>query len=218
MCKCVNVQTYDWLEANGTPRKAFRTEWEELNPNPLDRVLGLLRNKFVTLFGNNAECDQAFAELVEKNAVPNAMIMSYEQEVKPYCRAYSQASKNHQAGDLIMDETTGKPRLYTTIIVHCRSIMSQEGKEVPMNMSEVIRLANNQRDYFINNDDSNGIRRYYEPADVMGIDNLPEDIDDAADAPIEAFAPAQATQPTKPAAPVQPAAPAQPARPVQPRR
>lgn len=203
MCKCVNVQTYDWQEPNGTPRKAFRTEWEELNPNPLDKVLGLLRNRFITLFARDAEGDAAFEELVTKNAIPNAMVMSFVQEVKPYCRAYSQASKSHRAGELIIDEVTGKPRLYTSITVHCRSILDKDGKEVPMNMSEVIRLANNQRKYFVENDDSNGVRRYWEPEEVMNIDTVPENTDDVEDVPAEVFAPTtpQQAQPATTAAP-----------------
>lgn len=212
MCKCINVQTYDWQEPNGTPRKAFRTEWEELNPNPLDKVLGLLRNRFITLFARDAEGDAAFEEIITKNAIPNTMIMSFEQPVKPYCRAYTQTSKSHQAGELIIDETTGKPRLYTSITVHCRSEIKEE-KEVPKNMSEVIRLANNQRKYFIENDDSNGVRRYWEPEDVMNIDTVPENTDDVEDVPAEVFAP---TTPPQPAQQAKPAA--APTRPVMPKR
>lgn len=215
MCKCINVQTYEWQEPNGTPRKAFRCEWEEMNPNPLDKVLGLLRNRFITLFARDAEGDEAFQQLVDKNSIPNCMVMSFVQEVKPYCRAYTQATKTHQAGELIIDEITSKPRLYTSITVHCRSILDKDGKEVPMNMSEVIRLANNQRKYFIENDDANGVRRYWEPEDVMDIDsstNIEED--DVQDVPAEVFAPTTPQQ--KPEQ--QAATPTQPARPVMPRR
>lgn len=200
LSKCTNAQPIKWVDNEGRERTAFRLEWMELHPNQLDVLTGRVRPRYITLFGSTPEQDALFQTLVDNNKIEDQYVMSYAQEVKPYCRVYTQTTKNHQANEFIMDEVTGKPRIYTTITVHCLSEINKEGKETPRFINDVIRVANNQRDYFINNDDSNGIRRYWEPETTTD-DEIPDDVEEV---PAEVFAPKNAEKPTGPTRPVMP--------------
>lgn len=203
LSKCTAVELRPWIDNNngGIERTAFRFTYEEIVPDSklaaIRRFTGDLRPRYITLFADrNApieqqlEMESLMKELAEKgpSSFPNLHVMSYEQEVLPYCRVYTQNTKNHQINDLIRD-VQGNPRIYNTITIHCESMLVK-GEEVPINPSNVRYQAEQQRNYFINNDDRNGIRRYYEPSAVM--DYAPEDEGDgdaSSEIPIESQVP-----------------------------
>lgn len=198
LCKCKEVEIRPWKNA-GEDRMAFRCTYAEINPSRIDMLTGAYRDRYITLFGKNSEAEVAFkTELIDTNKVPNLFVMSYACKVLPYCRIYTQATKNHNVGDYIIDETTGKPRIYDTIIVDCESIIV-DGKEVPKNMSQVERNAANQRAWYMNNDDKNGLRRYVSVEEAIGEiplenENIDPTQDDAHDLPPEVIAPGNGPQ------------------------
>lgn len=187
--RCTAVEVREWTDRENNKRMAFRCTFDEVNADAISILTGAVRSRSITLFGPNAQADETFkTEVVDKNRVPNRFVMTYACPVKPYCRTYSQNSRNHQAGEIIRNED-GSPKIYTTINVDCfalfnsetnKAILDDKGAEQPANMAEVQRIANNQREYFINNDDANGVRRFYEPELVM---NLVADVEE--EAPLE---------------------------------
>lgn len=159
-CKCINVEAVEY-QLNEETRLRFACEYAEVNSNPALLLTGASRSHFITLFGTDRDKEDAFKEkYVDTNRMPNMDIMSIDVPVKPFLRVYTINTKHAVAGDLILDQVTGAPKVYTTLSVSVPSKMVK-GEEVPLSMAEAERLANNKRDYFSKNADARtGIVRY----------------------------------------------------------
>lgn len=198
LCKVTHSELIPWTDNSGNQRTGFRLTFEQVNADAISILNGSARPHYITMFGRTIENEIAFEQAIAAGKLPNRLVIAYPCKVKPYLRTYQQDTKKHQAGEFIMDTITGLPRVFDTIYVDCLAVKHGE-EEVPENMSEVIARANNQREYWINNDDANGIRRFYEvdegtPA-AESFDQAAEDAKAAATADIDNTPPAQGTNP-----------------------
>lgn len=195
LCKCTKATAEPWMD-NGVARKYFRLEFDEINADAVAIAMGTVRTRHISMFAADIEKEEMFANIVNQNKVPNRMLMSYPCPVTPHHRVYQQNTRNHKAGDLILDSISGKPRVFTTIYVDCWSMMLN-GQEVPENMAAVQARAANQFKYFSTTPDRNGILRYRNIEDTGDLTEF-----DQAKADSEAAA---AIPPTPTATPAQPA-------------